>query len=78
MICVYVDSKNCDTAEQKAGALERALKKFKKKVKRCELMLEIQKRQQYTKPSAIKREKKLKSISRSKYKIKQEREKSNG
>jgi small subunit ribosomal protein S21 len=77
-IYVEVDSRNCNTDAQKSIALEKALKKFKKKIKRCELMLEIQKRQHYVKPSVLKREKKLKSISRNKHRMEQEREKYNG
>ena len=73
-IYVNVDIKDNASPEQKAMALEKALKKFKKKIKKCELMLEIQKRQYYVKPSALKREKKLKSIARNKYKVKQEQE----
>jgi small subunit ribosomal protein S21 len=63
-IYVEVDSKDCNTDAQKSIALEKALKKFKKKIKGCGLMLEIQKRQHYVKPSVLKREKKLKSIAR--------------
>ncbi len=43
------------------GKIEYALKKFKKKVKDSGLLHEIQTRQFYEKPSAIKREKRAKA-----------------
>ena len=43
------------------GKIEYALKKFKKKVKDYGLLHEIQTRQFYEKPSAIKREKRAKA-----------------
>jgi small subunit ribosomal protein S21 len=72
MIEVKIDYKNCNTKEQKDMQLERALKKFKKKLKKSEILLEVQQRQQYRKPSAVKREKKIKSILRNKYKVEKE------
>jgi len=51
------------------GNVEKALKKFKKKIKISNLMLEIFDREAYEKPSAIKREKKRKAIIRNKYKV---------
>ena len=51
------------------GNLEKALKKFKKKVKLTNLMLDVFDRESYVKPSAIKREKKRKAIIRNKYKV---------
>lgn len=74
MIEVRVDYKNCNSKEQKDMMLERALKKFKKKVKKCEILLEVQQRQQYKKPSAVKREKRIKSILRNKYRMEKENE----
>ena len=53
----------------KDGNIEKALKKFKKKIKSSNLMLEIFDRESYTKPSAKKREKKRKAIIRNKYKV---------
>ena len=53
----------------KDGNLEKALKKFKKKVKMTNLMLEIFDREGFTKPSLVKREKKRKAVSRNKYKV---------
>jgi len=41
--------------------IERALKKFKKKFDRTGVMKEIRKRKQFTKPSVINREEKLKA-----------------
>ena len=43
------------------GRIEYALKKFKKKVKDSGLLHEVQTRQFYEKPSAIKREKRAKA-----------------
>ena len=43
------------------GNVERALSKLKKKVKEEKLFLELKQREFYTKPSALKREKKAKS-----------------
>jgi small subunit ribosomal protein S21 len=51
----------------KDGNVEKALKQFKKKLKKANLTLEIQKHEFYEKPSAIKRKKKIKSITRNKY-----------
>ncbi len=58
---IYVDIKD--------GNLEKALKKFKKKIKITNLMLEVFDRESFTKPSVIKREKKRKAITRNKYKV---------
>lgn len=55
--------------EIRDGNLEKALKKFKKKLKMTNLMLEIFEREAYIKPSATKRQKKLKAIARNKYKV---------
>lgn len=49
--------------------VDKALKKFKRKIKKSNLMLEIFKNEFYVKPSAKKREKKLKATARNKYKL---------
>ena len=54
--------------------IDKALKKFKKAVKKSGIILEIFDRQQYDKPSKIKREKKLKCIARNKYKVIREKQ----
>lgn len=51
----------------KDKALEHALKKLKRIIKDSELMLEIQRTQQYTKPSAIKRDQKAKAKARQRH-----------
>jgi ribosomal protein S21 len=51
----------------KDKALESALKKLKRMIKDNELMLEMQRIQQYTKPSAIKRDKKAKAKARQRH-----------
>ncbi len=48
--------------------VEGALKKFKRKVKDSELMLELKKRSFYTKPSELKREKRNLAKLRQRYK----------
>jgi len=55
--------------ELRDGNLEKGLKRFKKKIKMTNLMLEIFDREAFIKPSAIKREKKRKAIIRNKYKV---------
>ncbi|MEM9051468.1 MAG: 30S ribosomal protein S21 [Bacteroidota bacterium] len=42
--------------------IERALKKFKKKYDRTGVVKELRRRQQFTKPSVIKRQEKLKAV----------------
>jgi small subunit ribosomal protein S21 len=42
--------------------IERALKKFKKKYDRTGVVKELRRRQQFTKPSVVKRKEKLKAI----------------
>ena len=54
------------------GRLEYALKKFKRKVKDTGLLHEIQTRQFYLKPSAIKREKRAKARVRAQMKSKKD------
>jgi len=54
--------------------IDKALKKFKKSVKNSNIMMEIFDRQQYDKPSKIKREKKMKAAARNKYRAIKERE----
>lgn len=63
--------------EIRDGNLEKGLKRFKKKIKMTNLMLEIFDRESYVKPSAIKREKKRKAIIRNKYKVKELKEAEN-
>ena len=46
------------------GNIEKALRQLKKQVKETKLFLELKDREFYTKPSAIKREKRAKSQSR--------------
>ncbi len=60
--------------EVKDGNVEKALKKFKKKIKKANLMLEIFEREFYVKPSIKKRQKKIKAISRNKYKVYQDKQ----
>lgn len=43
-------------------SIERALKKYKKKFDRTNVVKELRERQQYTKPSVKKRQQKLKAI----------------
>ena len=51
----------------KDKALEYALKKLKRIIKDSDLLLEIQRTQQYTKPSAVKRDKKQKAKARQRH-----------
>lgn len=50
--------------EVKDGQLEKALKLFKKKIKDSRIMLELRDRQEFTKPSLLKRKNKNKAINR--------------
>jgi len=59
--------------EVRDNNVDKALKKFKKKIKKSNLMLEIFKNEFYTKPSAKKREKRLKALSRNRYKLEEEK-----
>ncbi len=52
--------------DEKDKAIDKALKKFKRKVKDSGIMLEIYARSEFRKPSAIKREQKIKSLLRAK------------
>jgi small subunit ribosomal protein S21 len=52
----------------KDNNIDKALKRFKKKVKRSNLMLEIFKNEFFVKPSTKKRERKLKAVARNRYK----------
>ena len=54
--------------------IDRALKKFKRKFEKTGVVKELRKRQQYDKPSAQKREQKIKAI----YKQKLQNEEQNG
>ncbi len=59
---------------RKGQSIEKAISIFKKKVKQSGMMLELRERSYYTKPSALKREKKKKAILRNKYKVLKEKE----
>lgn len=48
--------------------LEKAIKQFKNKVKKSNLMIELQEREFYVKPSVRKRKLKIKANTRNKYK----------
>ena len=54
--------------------VDTALKIFKRKVKDSNLMVELRDKQYYKKPSAERREKKMKAISRERYKRLKENE----
>jgi len=58
---VEVKYPNNPTKDEKEKAVDKALKRFKKKVKDSGIMLEIYARGEFRKPSAIKREQKIKS-----------------
>ena len=49
--------------------VEEALRRFKRKVKDSNLLVELKNKQYYVKPSDLKREKKSKAMLREKYKI---------
>jgi small subunit ribosomal protein S21 len=49
--------------------IDKALKRFKKKIKNSNLMLAIFENEAYVKPSVKKRQKKLKALARNKYKL---------
>lgn len=68
-IKIDVRYSNNASKDEKDRAIDKALKKFKRKIKKSNLMLEIFDNEFYTKPSTKKREKKLKAISRNKYKL---------
>lgn len=53
--------------EDRDKAIDKALKKFKRKIKDSGLMVEIQDRQFFSKPSKLKREKRIKSLLRNQY-----------
>ena len=59
---------------RKGQSIEKAISIFKKKVKQSGMMLELRERSYYTKPSALKREKKNTAILRNKYKVLKEKE----
>jgi small subunit ribosomal protein S21 len=52
--------------------IERALKKFKKKFDKTGVMKQLRNRQQFTKPSVVNRQQKLKAVYASKMRIEQE------
>lgn len=54
--------------------IDKALKRFKKKIKKSNLMLEIFEKEAFIKPSTKNRQKRLKAIARNKYKLAEERE----
>lgn len=57
------------------AALDKALKKLKRKMKKSNLMVDLFNSQFYRKPSDVKREKKRKAISRNRYKVNEEKQK---
>ena len=63
---LYVEVKNKpgDSPEQQLVHLEQALKKFKQMVKKSNLMLDVQKTLEFTKPSEKKKDRKNRSIAR--------------
>ena len=56
------------------GQVEKAMRILKRKVKDSNLMVELRDKQYYKKPSAERREKKMKAISRERYKRLKENE----
>ena len=56
------------------AALDKALKKFKKKIKKSNIMIDLFNSQFFRKPSDIRRERKRKAISRNRYKTLEERQ----
>lgn len=54
--------------------IEEALRRFKRKVKDSNLMVELKNKQYYEKPSVTKRERKSKAILREKYRVMKENE----
>ena len=56
------------------GNLELALKKLKRKMKKGNVMMDYYDAQAFKKPSQKKREKKIKAITRNKYKLLEEKE----
>ena len=54
--------------------IDRALKKFKRKFEKTGVVKELRKRQQYTKPSAVRREEKIRAV----YKQKLQNQEQNG
>jgi len=63
---IYVEVNGVNT-------LENALKKFKRKIKNSNIMMDYYDSQFFKKPSEKKREKKRKAISRNKYKVEEEK-----
>lgn len=57
------------------GNLEKALKLFKKKIKDSRIMLELRDRQEFIKPSLLKRRNKNKAINRLKMEVLEEKRK---
>jgi ribosomal protein S21 len=58
--------------------IDKALKKFKRKIKNFNLMVDIFENEAYKKPSTKKRERKLKAVARAKYKMKEYMKSENG
>ena len=56
------------------GNIELALKKFKRKIKKSNIMIEFYEKSYYKKPSVKKKEKRQKAIARNKYKVIEEKE----
>ncbi len=55
-------------------AVDKALKRLKKKVKKSNLMVDLYESMYYKKPSEKRREKRRKAITRNYYRVKQEKE----
>jgi ribosomal protein S21 len=56
------------------AALDKALKKLKKKIKKSNIMIDLFNSQYFRKPSDIRRERKRKAISRNRYKTLEDRQ----
>jgi len=59
--------------EVRDGNLEKALRLFKKKIKDSRILLELRDRQEFTKPSLIKRRNKNKAINRLRMEVLEEK-----
>jgi ribosomal protein S21 len=71
---IYVEVK---PEEDQVAALDKAIKKLKKKMKKSNIMVDLFNSQFFRKPSDVKREKKRKAISRNRYKVREEHERDN-
>jgi len=61
-------------SKEREEDIEKLLKRFKKKIKKANLMLELSEKQFYTKKSTLKRQNKLKAMCRNKHKNEQMKE----